>query len=34
MTVTVSLYITAAHCRQSTNFANGPRMMKTSFNEK
>jgi hypothetical protein len=25
ITVTVSLCITAAHCRQSTNFANGPR---------
>jgi hypothetical protein len=26
ITVTASLYITAANCRQSTNFANGPRI--------
>jgi hypothetical protein len=24
ITVTASLFITAAHCRQSTNFSNGP----------
>jgi hypothetical protein len=29
--VTASLYITAEHCRQSTNFPNGPRIYFTDF---